>query len=60
MVPHLGYEKATEVAMRAVAGEGSVPQILLSEGLVTDEQLQAMMSPEQLTTPGVAGDKTRR
>ena len=60
MVPHLGYEKATEIAKRAVAGEGSVPELLLAEGLLDQEQLQALTSPEQLTTPGVVGAKLRR
>lgn len=60
LVPHLGYEKASDIAKRAVAGEGSVPELLLREGLVTAEQLGAMLRPEQMTTPGVAGDKGRR
>lgn len=60
LVPYLGYEKATEIARRAVAGEGSVPELVLKEGLLTAEQLAAMIHPDQLTTPGVAGDKARR
>ena len=57
LVPYLGYEKATQIARRAVAGEGSVPELLLREGLVDEAQLQAIMSAEQLTTPGIAGQK---
>lgn len=60
LVPTLGYEKATELARRVVAGEGSVPELLANEGLVTEEQLLGLLSPEQLTTPGVAGDRKRR
>lgn len=60
LVPRLGYEKATDIAMRAVKGEGSVPELLLREGLLTPEELDAVTRPEQLTTPGIAGDKSRR
>ena len=60
IAPYVGYEKASDVAKRAIAGEGTVPELLLKEGLATEDQIQAMLSPEQLTTPGVAGDKARR
>jgi len=60
IAPYVGYEKASDIAKRAIAGEGSVPELLLREGLASEEQVQAMLSPEQLTTPGVAGDKGRR
>ncbi len=60
IAPYVGYEQASAIAKRALAGEGSVPELLLREGLATAEQVQAMLSPEQLTTPGIAGDTSRR
>jgi len=60
MAPHIGYDKASVVAKEALATGVSVPVILLRDGLVSEEQLAEMTSPQQLTTPGVAGDKKRR
>ena len=60
MAPYIGYEQASAVAKKALSGGGSVPEILLTQGLVTPEQLETMMRPDQLTTPGIAGDKQRR
>ncbi|MDI7247277.1 MAG: aspartate ammonia-lyase [Bacillota bacterium] len=54
-VPYLGYEKATEVVLRAVETRRPVTELLVEEGLFTKDEVEAILRPQELTTPGVAG-----
>jgi aspartate ammonia-lyase len=55
-VPYLGYEKATAMVLRAVRSGRPVTELLVEEeGLFTREEIEAILKPEELTTPGVAG-----
>lgn len=54
-VPYLGYEKATEVVLRAVETRRPVTKLLVEEGLFTKDEVEAILRPQELTTPGVAG-----
>ncbi|MEW6276905.1 MAG: aspartate ammonia-lyase [Bacillota bacterium] len=54
-VPYLGSAKATEVARRAAQSRRPVTELLVEEGLFTAEEIAAVLQPEELTTPGVAG-----
>ena len=49
--PYIGYRNATEVAQYAHATGGSVYQIVLDRGLLTQTQLDHLLRPEALTTP---------
>ena len=49
--PYIGYENATEVAAEAHASGGSVYQIVLDKGLLTREELDRILKPEELTKP---------
>jgi aspartate ammonia-lyase len=60
MAPYIGYDEASRVAKTAMAENLTVPEVLLREGLITEEKLAEMLRPEQLTTPGIAGDRKRR
>lgn len=53
--PYIGYDKATEVALRAVSEKKSPLQIIEEEKLLTQEQLKAVLNPYNLTTPGIPG-----
>lgn len=59
-VPYLGYEKATEVVLRAVEARRPVTELLLEEGLFTKDEVEAILQPQELTTPGVAGARYLR
>lgn len=54
-VPYLGYEKATEVVLRAVETRRPVTELVVEEGLFTKDEVEAILRPQELTTPGVAG-----
>ena len=49
--PFIGYAAATEVAAEAHAHGGGVADIVLARGLMTREQLDAVLNPESLTRP---------
>jgi len=55
-VPYIGYEKATDVVLKSKKGI-PVTEVLLNEGLFTQDEIDAILKPEELTTPGIAGAK---
>lgn len=50
--PLIGYENATSVAKEAHATGKGVAEIVLARGLLTIEQLDEVLRPENLTHPG--------
>ena len=46
--PHLGYSTATAIAQEALATGKGVAELVLEHGLLTDAQLQELLSPERL------------
>ena len=49
--PYIGYENASMIAREAQATGGSVYDLVLAKGLLTKEQLDAILQPESLTQP---------
>ena len=49
--PHIGYDKAAEVAHHAHVEGTTLRQAALALGYVTDEQFDAMVRPEDMTHP---------
>ncbi|QOZ85604.1 MULTISPECIES: aspartate ammonia-lyase [Chromobacterium] len=49
--PIIGYAAATNVAAQAHATGGSVADIVLEQGLLSREQLDLLLKPEELTRP---------
>lgn len=55
LLPHIGYENASLIAKEAYNTGKPVRQIILSQGLLTKEALDVILSPEEMTQPGIAG-----
>lgn len=49
--PHIGYTNATAVAQEALASGKSVYALVLEKGLLSKEQLDEILRPENLTAP---------
>jgi aspartate ammonia-lyase len=49
--PYIGYENASMIAREAQATGGSVYDLVLAKGLLTKDQLDALLQPESLTQP---------
>ncbi|HEU4965142.1 MAG TPA: aspartate ammonia-lyase [Bacilli bacterium] len=55
--PHVGYETATVVAKEALKTGRSVREICLERGILTEEELDVILNPFEMTSPGIAGSK---
>jgi aspartate ammonia-lyase len=53
--PYLGYEKTAEIAKAAVATGKPIRQLVLERGLMKAAELDAILSVEAMTEPGIAG-----
>ncbi len=51
LVPVIGYEPAAAIAKEALKTGGSVYQLVLEKGLLSQEQLDDMLKPENMTDP---------
>jgi aspartate ammonia-lyase len=49
--PHIGYGRATELAQEALLSGASVYELVLAKGLLSREQLDEILKPENLTRP---------
>ncbi|OMF91637.1 aspartate ammonia-lyase [Paenibacillus sp. FSL R7-0273] len=57
-VGHIGYERSAEIAMQAREGGKSIRQAMLDSGLLSGEQIDRILHPDQLTMPGVPGRRS--
>lgn len=55
--PHLGYDVAAGVIKEALRTGSTITAIILERGLLTLEELDEILHPEQMTTPGIAGER---
>jgi aspartate ammonia-lyase len=55
--PHVGYETATQIAKEAILTERPVREICLERGILTEEELDLILNPKEMTTPGISGAK---
>lgn len=53
--PYVGYERAAEIAGKALATNQSVKQLILEEKLLDEEQLDTILNPYTMTEPGIKG-----
>jgi aspartate ammonia-lyase len=54
--PHLGYALTAEIAKESVTTGRPVREIVASRGLLPPDRLDAILSPEAMTTPGLPGE----
>lgn len=58
LTPHIGYDRATEVAKTVAGGDKNVRTVVLEMGLLNAEELEIVLNPWEMTKPGIAGQKT--
>lgn len=51
LVPVIGYEKSADIAKEALKTGGSVYALVLEKGLMSQENLDDMLRPENMTDP---------
>lgn len=53
--PHVGYQKAADIAKKALKTGESVRTLILEENLLTAEEMELILDPFQMTAPGIPG-----
>ena len=54
MLPHIGYEKSAMLAKEAYTTGKPIRQVILEKHLMEKDRMEHILSPEQMTTPGIA------
>jgi aspartate ammonia-lyase len=57
LVTHIGYDKASEIAKRSISENKSIKNICLDDGILSEEQLNKILNPYEITKPGIPGKK---
>lgn len=55
LVHHIGYEEASHVAKLALASNKTIREVVMEQGILGEEQLEAILNPYAITKPGVPG-----
>jgi aspartate ammonia-lyase len=55
--PHVGYEVASRVAKEAIQTNRPVREICLEKGILSEEELNEILDPKEMTNPGIAGSR---
>lgn len=53
--PHIGYEVAANIAREAILNEQSVRELCLKRGVLTEEEMELILNPFEMTKPGISG-----
>ena len=53
LLPHIGYEQSAMLAKEAYNTGRPIREIILEKGILPEEKLNQIMSPEQMTRPGI-------
>nr|MDH3152860.1 aspartate ammonia-lyase [Bacillus licheniformis] len=53
--PHLGYEAVARIAREAILTGQSVRDLCLQNDVLTEEELDLILNPYEMTKPGIAG-----
>ncbi|MFB9273457.1 aspartate ammonia-lyase [Cohnella cellulosilytica] len=54
--PHLGYDVASQLVKEALATGSNIKDIIMERQLLTAEEMNEILDPLQMTTPGIAGE----
>ena len=55
MLPHIGYYPSSMVVKEAVATGRPVKDLIHEKGLVTDKEMEIILDPINMTSPGISG-----
>ncbi|WP_460136443.1 lyase family protein, partial [Priestia megaterium] len=53
--PHIGYEVAARIAREAILNGKSVRELCLQYDVLTEEELELILNPYEMTNPGISG-----
>lgn len=53
--PHIGYQRAANIAKKAIKTGESVRNLILEEGILSERELNEILDPVHMTEPGISG-----
>lgn len=53
IVPSVGYQKAAEIANEALSSGRTVKELILEQGILTEDALNSILDPVKMTSPGI-------
>ena len=57
--PHIGYAQTAEIAKLSIATGRPIREIVRERRLMPDAELDAILSPDAMTSPGLPGDQAK-
>jgi len=57
LAPYIGHEKAGELARKAQMEKKTIKEVAMELNLFTEEELNIIFSPQEVTRPGIPGEK---
>ncbi|RKP56146.1 aspartate ammonia-lyase [Cohnella endophytica] len=58
--PHLGYDVAAQLVKEAMASGMTIRELIVERNLLTAAEIDEILDPMQMTTPGIAGERLLR
>ncbi|MBR0152673.1 MAG: aspartate ammonia-lyase, partial [Lachnospiraceae bacterium] len=58
LAPVLGYQRAADIAKKALQQNRPLRDIILEEHVLTSEQINRILDPVSMTEPGISGIKS--
>ena len=55
LAPYIGYALAADIAKEAVRSGKTIRQLVVEKGVFTEDEVNQILDPHELTEPGVAG-----
>jgi aspartate ammonia-lyase len=55
LAPYIGYALAADIAKEAVKTGKTIRQLVVEKGVFTQQEVDAILDPHELTEPGIAG-----
>lgn len=55
LINHIGYDQAAEIAKKALITNKTVKDVLVEDGIMTEEKADEVLNPYQVTKPGIPG-----
>ena len=55
LIHHIGYDKASEIAKKSLVSGKTLREILTCENILSEEEINKILNPLELTKPGIPG-----
>lgn len=57
LTPHIGYQPAADIAKEAIMTGSSVKDLIVQKGILSQKDMETILDPYSMTTPGISAKK---